>query len=103
MKTLKIVPFAAALLVSASSVAIAQTGAGSGGIETPGSEAMSADAFGQDMTGPGANSTTKDRGLPGTGLTGTIANPDSSGVGPAGLDISAPPSIMLPPSSSGAR
>jgi hypothetical protein len=102
MKTLKILPFAAAFFVGASSVAIAQTGAGSGGIETPGSEAMSTDAFGQDMTGPGANSETKDRGLPGTGLTGTIANPDS-GVGPSGLDISDPPSIMLPPSSSRAR
>jgi hypothetical protein len=103
METLKILPFAAALLVGASSAAIAQTDAGSGGIETPGSEAMSTDAFGQDMTGPGANSATKDRGLPGTGLTGTIANPDTSGVGPAGLDILDPPSIMAPPSSNRAR
>jgi hypothetical protein len=103
MKPLKILPFAAAFLVGASSVVIAQTDAGGGGIETPGSEAMSTDAFGQDMTGPGANSETKDRGLAGTGLTGTIATPDTSGVGPSGLDISDPPSIMLPPSSSRAR
>jgi hypothetical protein len=103
MKTLKILPFAAALLVGASSIAIAQTGAGSGEIETPGSEAMSTDAFGQDMTGPGANSATKDHGLPGTGLTGTIIDPDTSGVGPAGLDVLDPPSIMLPPSSGGAH
>lgn len=102
MKTLKILPFAAVLLLGASSVAVAQSRTGSG-IKTPGSEAVSADAFGQDMTGLGANSATKDRGAPGSGLTGTIADPDTSGLGPAGLDIFDPPSIMLPPSTDRAR
>jgi opacity protein-like surface antigen len=103
MKTLKILPFAAALLLGASSAAVAQSRIGSGGVETPGSEALSTDAFGQDMTGVGANSATKDRGAPGSGLTGTIADPDTSGLGPAGLDILDPPSIITPPNSGGTR